>query len=386
MPDVNAFLNFYDVQSPKRAFYSSGQKDDYLGYVDTGIQSTKELDYLDYAGNEMKSSGLFNANGAITKAEKKRLREKLRKAESCIWDLVISFATEYGEKNMTNADQAQKLLSKVLPKFFKNAGLHPENIVWYAGLHTNTDNRHIHISFFENEPMWFHRKTKTYRYRQKGMLNQTAINTLKMDVERYFMQPVESVKRVRKLLTDESKATVALSGSFALKRLIRELYEEIPYTGRTAYESESMDSCRGTVNAIVTHILTNGENKIEYENLSNDLAKRDTEMRKLCKEHKIENAEPYLYTDKFQRDLYRRMGNAVIKEVLKKRREELIRARELRHVKARQNHHTKSLVDCVLKSAEIAAYADEETVRCFEEYRERLEQIEIERKIKEMEM
>ena len=61
MPDVNAFLNFYDVQSPKRAFYSSGQKDDYLGYVDTGVQSTKELDYLDYAGNEMKSSGLFNA-------------------------------------------------------------------------------------------------------------------------------------------------------------------------------------------------------------------------------------------------------------------------------------------------------------------------------------
>ena len=96
MPDVNAFLNFYDVQSPKRAFYGSGQKDDYLGYVDTGIQSTKELDYLDYAGNEMKSSGLFNADGVITKAKKKRLREKLRKTESCIWDLVISFATEYG--------------------------------------------------------------------------------------------------------------------------------------------------------------------------------------------------------------------------------------------------------------------------------------------------
>lgn len=153
MPDVNAFLNFYDVQSPKRAFYGSGQKDDYLGYVDTGIQSTKELDYLDYAGDEMKSSGLFNADGAITKAEKKRLREKLRKTESCIWDLVISFATEYGDKNMTNADQAQKLLSKVLPKFFKNAGLHPENIVWYAGLHTNTDNRHVHISFFEDKPM-----------------------------------------------------------------------------------------------------------------------------------------------------------------------------------------------------------------------------------------
>ena len=80
--------------------------------------------------------------------------------------------------------------------------------------------------------MWFHRKTKTYRYRQKGVLNQTAINTLKMDVERYFMQPIESVKRVRKLLTDEAKTTVALSGSFALKRLIRKLYEEITLHGQ----------------------------------------------------------------------------------------------------------------------------------------------------------
>ena len=95
--------------------------------------------------------------------------------------------------------------------------------------------------------------------------------------------------------------------------------------------------------------------------------------------------ENHLYGDKFQRDLYRRMGNAVIKEVLKKRRDELKRAKEIRHARARQKHHLDCLTPLLIKSAEIAAYADQEAVDCFQEYREKLERIEIERKLQEME-
>lgn len=47
-PDVIARVRHYEVGAAKRAFYGSGQKDDYLGYIDKGVQSTKALDYLDY--------------------------------------------------------------------------------------------------------------------------------------------------------------------------------------------------------------------------------------------------------------------------------------------------------------------------------------------------
>ncbi len=80
------------------------------------------------------------------------------------------------------------------------------------------------------------------------------------------------------------------------------------------------------------------------------------------------------------------MGNAVIKEVLKKRREELLQAREIRHAKARQKHHIDSLAYCLGKAAEISACADEEAIRCFEEYREKLELAEIKRKLESGEM
>lgn len=148
MPNVVVKCQYHEKGSSHRAFYDSSQKDDYLAYMDKGIKSTKSIDYLDYTGNEEKSSGIFNANGVLFKEDKKILRESLRKTESIIWDIVISFEEQYGNKNMYNAEQAQELLRKILPKFFREIGFKPENITWYAGLHTNTDNQHIHLSFF----------------------------------------------------------------------------------------------------------------------------------------------------------------------------------------------------------------------------------------------
>ena len=390
MPNVIARSRYYEKGSSHRTFYDSNQKDDYLAYMDKGIKSGEGIDYLDYTGNEEKSSGVFTENGILSKADKKALREKLRKTDSIIWDIVISFEKEFGEQNVYNAEQAQALLKKVLPRFFRNIGLKPENITWYAGLHTNTDNRHIHLSFFENEPMWYDRQKKEYRYRRKGKIRKECFDTLKMDIEKHYLSPVESLKRVRKLLTDEARTVTdnryVLSRSGDLKRLLRKLYEQIPHESRIAYESENMNGCRDTVNSIVSYILSNGENSIAYRMLSDEIDRYDGKLIRLCEEHKIGNMDGQLLGEKFQKDLYRRMGNIVIKEVLKKRLDEIQRSREIRHAKARQKHHTDSLAYCLQKSAEIAEQADEEARECFEEYIRKLEEAEIERKLSELEM
>lgn len=97
LPDVIARVRYYDVSAPKRDFYSSAQKDDYLGYIDKGVQSTKAINYLDYTDDGEKSLGAFNAEGLLTKSQKKELREKLRTTQSCIWDMVVSFEESYGK-------------------------------------------------------------------------------------------------------------------------------------------------------------------------------------------------------------------------------------------------------------------------------------------------
>lgn len=147
-----------------------------------------------------------------------------------------------------------------------------------------------------------------------------------------------------------------------------------------------MNGCRDTVNSIVSYILSNGKNSFTYRVLSDEIDRYDGKLIKLCEEHKIKNSNCQLLGEKFQRDLYRRMGNAVIKEVLKKRRDEIQKSREIRHAKARQKHHIDSLAYCLQKSAEIAAEADREAVDCFEEFMEKLEEAEIQRKMSELEM
>ena len=387
-PDVIARVHYYDVTAPKRAFYSSAQKDDYLGYIDKGVQSTKAIDYLDYTDDGEKSSGAFGAEGLLTKSQKRELREKLRATQSCIWDMVVSFEESYGKSNVTDIATARTVLRKTLPKLFRATGLNPDNMTWFAGLHTNTDNRHIHVCFLENEPQRFHRKTGTLRYRH-GKIRQEALDTFKAEIVKHFMKPSEGVRRVRKLLTDKAQAVVSqpyTAYSFTLKRLVKSLYGKIPYEGKIGYESENMRHCRETVDAITNCILKNGRGKIAYERLTAELAAHDGEILRLCERNKIRNPDRYLYAETFQRDLYRRMGNIVIREILKKRRDELLKAHELRHAKARQKVYRESLTDCILTSMESAARADTEAAECFREFMEKLELAETERQLEQMEM
>ena len=324
----------------------------------------------------------------MTKFQKKELREKLRATQSCIWDMVVSFEESYGKSNLADAAAARALLLKTLPKLFRATGLNPDNMTWFAGLHTNTDNRHIHVCFFENEPQRFHRKTGTLRYRH-GKIRPEALDAFKAEIVKHFMQPAEGVMRVRKLLTDRAQAVVSqpyTAYSFTLKRLVNSLYGKIPYEGKIGYESDNMSHCREIVDAITNCILKNGRCKIAYEKLTAVLAAHDGEILRLCERNKIRNPDRYLYAATFQHDLYRRMGNIVIKEILKKRRDELLKTSEIRHAKARQKVYRESLTDCIMTSMEIAARADAEAAECFREFREKLELAETERQLEQMEM
>lgn len=56
--------------------------------------------------------------------------------------------------------QAYALMITELPKFLKSQNFNLDNIVWFAGLHENTDNRHIHFCFYEKEPLRYNKKRK----------------------------------------------------------------------------------------------------------------------------------------------------------------------------------------------------------------------------------
>ncbi len=319
-PNVVLRTHYYDLKSEGREFYSSNMDDDYLSYIDKGIKTTKVRDYVAYAGDDEKSSGIFSANGLLSKEEKKELREELRETKSTIWDYVISFEEKYGKENCYSWQKAKDLLAKTLPGYFKSIGLDPEKTVWYAGLHENTDNRHIHLSFFQKEPTAYDRKSKTRVYR-RGKIPIAKINGLKVAIERHYLEPVEGVARVRKLMVEETKKSVTGSytrDSESFKFLVRKLSEEIPLTGDLGYESANMDGCRSDIDAATDLVMENECIAPKWKEVLDEADERDRKMTLICCRQKIDPT-PYLYRPVFVKDIKRRMGNALIKEIVAKR-------------------------------------------------------------------
>jgi hypothetical protein len=385
-PNVVLRTHYYDLKSEGREFYSSNMDDDYLSYIDKGIKTTKVRDYVAYAGDDEKSSGIFSANGLLSKEEKKELREELRETKSTIWDYVISFEEKYGKENCYSWQKAKDLLAKTLPGYFKSIGLDPEKTVWYAGLHENTDNRHIHLSFFQKEPTAYDRKSKTRVYR-RGKIPIAKINGLKVAIERHYLEPVEGVARVRKLMVEETKKSVTGSytrDSESFKFLVRKLSEEIPLTGDLGYESANMDGCRSDIDAATDLVMENECIAPKWKEVLDEADERDRKMTLICCRQKIDPT-PYLYRPVFVKDIKRRMGNALIKEIVAKRGVEHRKAMGLHHPKARQRLHMLTALDMVLGAVAMSERVSQEAWDAFDEYEAKMRQFEREKE-KEEEM
>lgn len=390
MPNVIAKLRYYPVQSnnakisARRSFYSSGQNDDYMGYIDKGGKAGYK-DYMGYAGAEEKSAGVFDKNGLLSKEQKKEIRKNLRNTKSVIWDLVISFKEYYGNSHLKDIDDAKDLLNARLNRFFKQAGLNPENIMWYAGLHENTDNRHIHISFFEREPQKYRQTDRTKKYYHNGNISKHAFDGLKISVEQYFSNTATRVKGCRKQLLEASKNSIQndLNYNEKLHRLLVELYERIPSEGHISYMSDGMASVRGKADEITSCLLRNNPRLCnEYTAFKYALKKHDDEILEIAKRQKIRDADGYLITEKTISDLYRRMGNKVIQRALLLKKEK----REEQRNSKRKHYESKKLGFLILESARLGALVEQESIDFFQEFLEKLEEANYKRIEEEMEM
>lgn len=320
-PNVLARIHYYEPGGDGRDFYSSSKKDDYLSYIDKGIKSDKIVrDYMDYAGNEEKSSGLFWANGMLSDSDKKELRKKLRKTDSCIWDLVVSFEEGYGLRNVKDAGDAMELLKSCLPRLFRGMNLDPGNVIWAAGLHTNTRHRHCHIFFFEKEPTFYDRKTKGRKYR-RGKVPLKAVEGFKMSVEEHFLEPMQSSKRARSIALEETRNAVtgdSEKDDAKLKSVLMELYAKIPAKGRISYESESMEAVKPIVDSAVSLIEQSPSFQTAMRSHAAEMERRDSKIRDICYSQKLD-PKPYLYAPKFEEDLHKRMANEIIRLLVSKK-------------------------------------------------------------------
>ncbi len=390
VPNVNFFIEYVDCLKhhttkdyadkyfDKRSFYSCNQDYNYVDYVKNG--SNEKIDYIDYSGNLEKSHGVFNEKGLLSDQDIKDLKTKMRVTESPIWHGVISFTEVFGNNYCPNYEIAYKLMKTEFPKFFKLAGLEPKNIVWFAGLHENTDNKHIHFSFFEKQPT----RTKVL-YDKKlfysdGMINQFALDKFKLNIELQLKSMSADIINNRKDLIEINRKKLEQG---VMMSKIKQLVHIFPKTGRLSYDSEDMKYFRPKIDNVVNLIIANNDDlKKKFKSFESALRDRDKEIMEICKRMKSKYENKLLY-EKYMKDIYRRLGNQVlyvVKQMLiqenKMNYEVKKRLTQKRIEKAKRRNLAKHC-------AYLNQLVNNEAINCFREYLAKLDEANYKRLVEE---
>ena len=384
--NVVILLKYYGKSSKRRSFYDSSDKNDYLEYVSQGINQNKVIDYIDYSGDEEKSSGVFNQFGLLSKVDKKKLREKLRNSNSCIWDMVISFKGEFGLNNLKDYQDALELINKIFPKFIKECGLEMDNITWYAGLHTNTKTRHIHLSFFENDPRTYDRLTKGVKYRY-GKLPIDAINNFKINMEKHYMSPITKVAQLRKQAIEEVKDLISEKSINGKEKFIRKqikyLFDHIPISSYKSYGREEMKEFRKIIDSISNYILETSSVNSLFLSTKEEIEKRDEELEMLYNFNHIEKDKRKYYGTTFETDLKTRMGNAIINEIVEARMNVGRITDGNKKKKSKTRIRKEEILNLIYQTFKHNLKVIDEASKVFEEYKKKLRKAEFERLVEE---
>lgn len=285
-----------------RDFVSCQDSYSYLNYVHTGASENVSSDYEQYIANKEKSFGAFNQDGLLNDEQKLDLRHQLQTTQSVIWDMIISFREDFGDEYCRDYEQAYKFLKKELPKFFNRAGLYSDNIVWYAGLHENTENKHIHISFFEKEPLYFDNGGKLKYH--SGTISKDLLIATKFTFEKALTKPTAQILKARKDMLYSYNALMSRTDmARKLKRLLLNLYAILPKDGRHSYDSENMLRFKKDVDGVTEFILTkNTQTRDTYWEFENALKKFE----------EWKDERNYKEGSNYKKDLFRRLGNITI--------------------------------------------------------------------------
>lgn len=186
---------------------------------------------------------------------------------------------------------------------------------WFAGLHENTDNRHIHLSFFEREPVLKDPDTGRTHF-HKGYLSKLSLESFKVCIEERLNGREYALHSHRdRILEREEKRMSDLDQGIeknqATKEMLLDLYRSM-LKGNYGYSHHKADGIRPKLDRLTSYLISSDQEALaEFIVLTRKLNEKDEEILGICARDRID-PKPYLLTDKFRKDLYRRCGDKIL--------------------------------------------------------------------------
>lgn len=267
----------------------------------------KEFNLFDNT-EDIDSNYIWNKYGDIDKNEIIKNLPKNQKGK--MWNLVISFPPEFSfESGLKTKNDYYLLTKSLMPKFILDNNLDLTNTLWYASLHKDTDNPHLHICIFE--------KVQT---RPKDTLEKSAIKRLKSNIASYLIDNSAFYKDQDFLLLGlenkirQNNLTKVKNGLFfsekyrkQLNKDLLSLYQKLPRKGRLQYNAKNLNYCRNDINKIIDDILYHDTIKYEFEKYYHNLEEIEKKQKRLYGE----SSNNQYVKNKIDK-LYSKIGNEIL--------------------------------------------------------------------------
>ena len=291
--------------------------------------------YNNYMENPEKSTGIFTAGkDQLDLDARKQLRQSFEKAErngSVMWQTVVSFdntfLAEHGLYDLqTKEVDQQKLRTAIrtgMSRLLANEGL-TASALWSASIHLNTDNIHVHIATVEPDPQRefkeFERDGKVIQER-KGYLRASTLSKFKSAVANELLNRDPELAQISSLIRDRLPAHQEPWRNLPDRQLMnyyKQIYSELPADRRQwRYNMNDMKDLRPLLDAFASRYMQL-YHKTELEAFDSQLM-NEVKFREFLygkgQPGKEENRSQEYYDHKYD-ELFARMGNSVLKEML----------------------------------------------------------------------
>lgn len=316
----------YGSQPPRGSrFKDTLDTDSLIGYTkytdrDDAKGNEKELGrrkdgYLGYTSSHHKDSTISSEGVIDSKKKREELYKKMEKAFSKKGDIfyeeIISLESHEEAERLSLGESARQwdpLLNEVLPKVFRHRGFDPDNMLWTADLHTNTQHPHVHLLFMEKEHTIDRGKfTKSdMKYLKRQLLSalerrQSYCDRLEASVDDVFRN---KDKQFRHLMSDVEQSLLDNKNI-----QLTELLKALPKRGRMQYNSYNMKDYRPLIDNYIDHLIrTDKKAKASFEKLMETIDRLEANINDAGNEKisTLKEAE--------MRKIYERIGNMIVQK------------------------------------------------------------------------
>lgn len=297
----------------------------YIDYIDrdeaTRAYKFDEFSlYNDYMGNPEKLGSLFTSDkDYLTDEEKSNLKEKFKLAQknkSLMWQDVFSFDNEwleehgyYDEKTHTlDEEKIRGAIRRCMNNHLDKSNM--DTAIWSASFHYNTKHIHVHIATVE----------LTDNPKKRGKRTKSELSKMKSNFINELRHREKDYKKINELIREnivKDREKFLSSDDKVLKEKTLELLKKLPNNKRYwQYGYNKINNVKPLIDAISKYYIET-YHKEDYKELMKRLTIEELELKRIYGEGQ-EGKEKGRYKDykkNKEKELYKRVGNSILKEL-----------------------------------------------------------------------